>query len=173
MRTEEFTCTHPSQFVEEWSHETALTQKVLDALTDTSLQQQVSSGGRTLGRIAWHTVISIPEFLNTFGVAIEVVKDAADVPSSAKEISETFREVSANAAANVQQRWTDETLKQVQNAFGKNLPNASILSLLLKHMIYHRGQMTVLMRQAGLTVPGVYGPSKEEWSRIGQDPPTI
>ena len=161
-----------AEFEEEWFQEAVLTQKVLAALTDTSLQQ-VSPGGRTLGRIAWHTVINIPKYLNQFGVAIEVVKDDADVPSSAKEIAEPFREVSANATAKVQQQWTEETLKQVQNAFGRNLPNASILSLLLKHIIHHRGQMTVLMRQAGLPVPGVYGPSKEEWSRIGQDPPTI
>jgi hypothetical protein len=30
--------------------------------------------------------------------------------------------------------------------------------------------MTVLMRQAGLKVPGVYGPSREEWSQFGMQP---
>jgi uncharacterized damage-inducible protein DinB len=29
-----------------------------------------------------------------------------------------------------------------------------------------RGQLTVLMRQADLKVPGVYGPSKEEWEAM-------
>jgi uncharacterized damage-inducible protein DinB len=27
--------------------------------------------------------------------------------------------------------------------------------------------MTVLMRQAGLRVPGIYGPAKEEWEEHG------
>jgi hypothetical protein len=27
--------------------------------------------------------------------------------------------------------------------------------------------MTVLMRQAGLKVPGFYGPAQEEWSAMG------
>jgi uncharacterized damage-inducible protein DinB len=27
--------------------------------------------------------------------------------------------------------------------------------------------MTVLMRQAGLRVPGVYGPAEEEWGEMG------
>jgi uncharacterized damage-inducible protein DinB len=27
--------------------------------------------------------------------------------------------------------------------------------------------MTVLMRQAGIKVPGVYGPAKEEWAAYG------
>ena len=31
--------------------------------------------------------------------------------------------------------------------------------------------MTVLMRQAGLKVPGVYGPAREEWAEFGMQPP--
>jgi len=31
----------------------------------------------------------------------------------------------------------------------------------------------VLMRQAGLRVPGVYGPAKEEWESYGMEPPLI
>jgi hypothetical protein len=30
-----------------------------------------------------------------------------------------------------------------------------------------------LMRQAGLKVPGVYGPAREEWSLWGMPEPTI
>ena len=30
--------------------------------------------------------------------------------------------------------------------------------------------MTVLMRQTGLPVPGVYGPSLEEWEAYGMPP---
>jgi uncharacterized damage-inducible protein DinB len=162
-----------AEFIAEWSQEATLTQKVLDTLTDQSLQQQVSPNGRTLGEIAWHIITNIPEFLSHFGFNIEMVKDSATVPSSAKEIAETFRKISAYAAETVKQQWIDESLKQVQNAFGRDLSNASILSLLIKHIIHHRGQMTVLMRQAGLKVPGVYGPAKEEWSKMGMEPPAF
>lgn len=31
--------------------------------------------------------------------------------------------------------------------------------------------MTVLMRQAGLPVPGIYGPAKEEWTTFGLEAP--
>ena len=47
------------------------------------------------------------------------------------------------------------------------MPNSIFLMTLINHQNHHRGQMTVLMRQAGLTVPGVYGPAKEEW--VGWD----
>jgi uncharacterized damage-inducible protein DinB len=162
-----------SEVIEEWKQEAALTQKVLDALTDASLAQMVSAEGRTLGRLAWHVVSSIPEFLTHFGVTVANVDTPTSVPSSAKVIADTFRKVTADATEALKQQWTDESLKNVQNAFGRDLPNAAIFSLLIKHMIHHRGQMTVLMRQAGLQVPGVYGPAKEEWSRLGQEAPEI
>ena len=41
--------------------------------------------------------------------------------------------------------------------------------LVIQHQYYHRGQMTVLMRQAGLTVPDIYGPAKEEWANFGME----
>jgi uncharacterized damage-inducible protein DinB len=162
-----------AEFTGEWRVEATLTQQVLDALTDASLGQLVSPEGRTLGRLAWHVVTSIPDFLAHFGITIEPVKDAATVPASAQPIADAFRKISADVPEAIEQQWTDQTLKQVQDAFGRDLPNAAILGLLVKHMIHHRGQMTVLMRQAGLKVPGVYGPAKEEWSRLGAEPPKI
>jgi uncharacterized damage-inducible protein DinB len=47
------------------------------------------------------------------------------------------------------------------------------LTVLLRHEIHHRAQMTVLMRQAGLRVPGVYGPSREEWAAMQAQPPAV
>ena len=129
--------------------------------------------GRALRRIAWHIVTGIPEFLSHFGLTIEMMKDSATVPFSAKEIAESFRKISDDAAEAVKQQWTDEFSKQVQNAFGRDWSDAAILSLLIKHIIHCRGQRTVLMRQAGLEVHGIYDSAKEEWSRMGQGPPAI
>lgn len=162
-----------TELVSDWNYEAASTQKVLDSLTDESLLQQVSPNGRTLGQIAWHTTTSIPEFLSEFGFKSEALKDSDHVPSSAKEIAETFKEIGAKAAEIMKQQWTDDSLKQVQNAFGREMTNAAIVLLLIKHIIHHRGQMTVLMRQAEIKVPGVYGPAKEEWSQLGMEAPTI
>jgi len=56
----------------------------------------------------------------------------------------------------------DEQLASEMTYFGRSLPTARILQSLVRHQIHHRGQMTILMRQAGVVVPGVYGPSREE-----------
>jgi len=161
------------EFVVEWNEERNYTQKVLDALTDSSLQQQVSPNDRTLGRIAWHIVTSVPSMLSKFGFDVETVPDSATVQSSAKEITEGFQKISAGTIDIVRKQWTDESLKDIRNVFGMDLPNAVILSLLIKHIIHHRGQMTVLMRQAGLKAPGVYGPAREEWAAIGMEAPPM
>jgi uncharacterized damage-inducible protein DinB len=148
-------------------------QKILDALTDASLEQKVSSEDRTLGAIAWHIVSSTPGMLVEFGITVKEMQDAATVPASAREIAETFRSVSADTSDAVKEQWTDQSLSEMQNVFGREMPKAVTLSLLIKHIIHHRGQMTILMRQAGLQVPGVYGPSREEWSQMGMEAPSI
>jgi uncharacterized damage-inducible protein DinB len=162
-----------SEFIEDWNQEAASTQKVLDALTDGSLQQAVSPDDRTLGRIAWHVVTSTPEMLNEFGITVENVENSSTVPSSAKEIADTFRKVSEDTIDAVKEQWTDASLKEMKNVFGMEMQKAVTLSLLIKHIIHHRGQMTVLMRQAGLNVPGVYGPSRNEWSQMGMEAPAL
>lgn len=161
------------EFIEDWNQEAASTQKVLDVLTDASLQQEVSLEDRTLGRIAWHLVTSTPEMLNEFGVTVENVENSSSVPSSAKEIADTFRKVSADTMDAIKQQWTDASLKEVKNVYGMDMQKAVTLSMLIKHIIHHRGQMTVLMRQAGLNVPGVYGPSRDEWSQMGMEAPSL
>jgi uncharacterized damage-inducible protein DinB len=162
-----------SDFIEDWNQEAASTQKVLDVLTDGSLQQAVSPDDRTLGRIAWHVVTSTPEMLNEFGVTVENVDNSSSVPSSAKEIADTFRKVSAESMDAVKQQWTDASLKEVKNVYGMDMQKAVTLSMLIKHVIHHRGQMTVLMRQAGVSVPGIYGPSRDEWSQMGMEAPAL
>ncbi|ABO68143.1 hypothetical protein CW755_17010 [Geobacillus thermodenitrificans] len=162
-----------ADFIREWNWEASLTQKVLDGLTDEALNQKVYPEGRTLGRIVWHFTTNIPEYLAHFGLKIDKVENAENVPTSAKEIAETFQKVSSYAAKVIEQQWTDESLKEVQNAFGRQETNAQILMGLIKHIIHHRGQVTVLMRQAGLKPFGVYGPSKEDWVHFGVDNPPL
>lgn len=162
-----------TDFINEWNKEARLTQNVLNGLTDGSLKQPVYPGGRTLGRIAWHLTTCIPEYLAEFGLKMDPVKNADDVPASAKQIAETFQTVSFNAAKAIEKQWTNETLKEVQTAFGREETNTQILMGLIKHTIHHRGQLTVLIRQAGLKPLGVYGPPKEDWIHLGIKQPPL
>ncbi|MBG9586058.1 DinB family protein [Cytobacillus firmus] len=156
-----------TDFIKEWNREAMLTQKVLDGLTDDSLKQQVYPEGRTLGRIAWHFTTNIPDYLSHFGVRMQRAENEENVPSSAKEIADTFKKLSEEAELAIEQQWTDDSLSQTQKAFGREETNAQILMGLIKHIVHHRGQLTILIRQAGLKPFGVYGPSKEDWVNLG------
>ena len=75
--------------------------------------------------------------------------------------------------AAVQTEWTDETLAKTSMMYREEWKNGATLRILIQHEVHHRAQMTVLMRQAGLQDPGVYGPSKEEWAGLGMQAPEV
>lgn len=154
-------------FQQNWAAESAATLKLLRALTDASLQQPVEPNGRTLGRIAWHIVLSIGEMLGRTGLAIESLNPETPVPATAAEIADAYARIAAHAAVLIRDTWTDANLLDEMDMYGERWTNGFTLAALCGHEIHHRGQLTVLMRQAGLSVPGIYGPSREEWSAYG------
>ena len=158
-------------FLVNWGHESGSTQKIFAALTDASLAQEVSPEGRTLGRIAWHIVTTLDEMIAQTGLEFEAASHDAPVPSSAADIAEAYRTSSAAMVAAMKEQWTDATLQEMKDMYGEQWSVATILGILTSHQIHHRGQLTVLMRQAGLRVPGVYGPSREEWAEFGGQAP--
>lgn len=162
-----------SSFIQVWENEAQATQRILDACTDESLQQRVTAEDRTLGRIAWHIVTTVHEMMSRTGLEFEAADEHQPMPSSARDIAEAWRKTSASFVEAIQSQWSDATLQEVREMYGEQWPNGLTLYLLILHMVHHRGQMTVLMRQAGLRVPGVYGPAREEWSQMGMEPPAL
>ena len=63
--------------------------------------------------------------------------------------------------------WTDASLEEMRDMYGRPWKNGTTLRALISHQAHHRGQLTVLMRQAGLRVPGIYGPAREDWASMG------
>lgn len=160
-------------FLDAWEAEFRSTQKVLDAISDDSLSRQVLDGHRTLARIAWHIVTTIPEMMANTGLKVTSVAHDAPVPVSASAIQQAYAAVSSELLRQVKANWTDQTLTIEDEMYGEKWPRGQSARVLIDHQTHHRGQMTVLMRQAGLSVPGVYGPSKEEWAGYGAPPPEI
>ena len=72
--------------------------------------------------------------------------------------------------AALKDQWKDSELNDEINMYGQQWKKKDVLKSLVYHQIHHRGQITVLMRQAGLKVPGVYGPAREEWEQMGMTP---
>ncbi len=160
-------------FLQKWGNESASTQKLLDVLTDESLKQEVTPQDRTLGRLAWHIVTAIHEMMSRTGLQFAAASHSEPVPASAKQIADSYRQASEALVNAINSQWTDAKLQESCDMYGEQWPNGLTLSILIDHQTHHRGQMTILMRQAGLPVPGVYGPSREEWSSMGMEAPSL
>ena len=154
-------------FLGSWAYETEATVKVFQQLTDASLAQRVYSEGRTLGLIAWHIVRTLPEMGGRTGLKIQGPGEDDPVPPTAEEISSGFKVAADSLGQEIRSHWGDDDLEEEDDMYGEMWSRGKTLAALLNHQTHHRGQMTVLMRQAGLTVPGVYGPSLEEWVAYG------
>ncbi|HES58533.1 MAG TPA: hypothetical protein ENO21_03785, partial [Firmicutes bacterium] len=94
------------------------TLKVLAAVTDESLGQQVAPGYRSLGRIAWHLVDSLADMGNRCGLGIETV-DWDNVPATAKQISDGYERLSGQLLAAVKDKWDDAALELEDDLYGE------------------------------------------------------
>lgn len=156
-----------------WEFEASATQKLLNNLTNESLKQEITSQNWTLGHIAWHTIASIRIITSNTNLTFDAPAKDYPVPTSAQFIVDSYKEVSDAFVQALKTQWTDHTMNECIEFLGQQIPNGSLLLFLIQHQCHHRGQMTVLMRQAGLVVPGIYVPSKEEWANFGMEPPQI
>jgi len=153
-------------FTRAWSSHSESTLKVLKALTDASLAQRVHPEGRTLGRLAWHITQTLPEMMGHAGLPVSGPAEDAPPPPLPQIIA--AYEASAGALGEgVRRSWTDAMLDERIPMYGESWARGEMLAALIVHEAHHRGQMTVLMRQAGLKVPGVVGPAAEEWAAMG------
>jgi len=162
-----------SEFHPVWQYEAQMTQKMLDNITDAALASEGHADGRTIGRLAWHIVQTVPEMMAKAGLTVTGPTEHEPVPSTAATICNAYRTTATSLVDELNARWTDATLSEEDDMYGERWPRAMTLSVLIRHQTHHRGQLTVLMRQAGLPIPGIYGPTREEWANWGMPAPEI
>ena len=156
-------------FVNEWNEETDSTLKIFSNITDSEKSVKENENIRSLERLAWHITQTVTEMPKSCGIAEKDPLEKMDIPDSFSEIIDLYREQSKKFARAVENSWTDTDLTRKMKIYGQEWEGRKILSILVKHQIHHRAQMTVLMRLLNLKVPGLYGPAKEEWSQYGRE----
>jgi uncharacterized damage-inducible protein DinB len=159
-------------FVTVWKQEAVSTKKLFDALSDGTMKQSVTGEHRDIGRLAWHITTTIREMMERTGLHVEGPDPEAPVPSNAGEIAKAYQ-LSADSLVRALGAWDDKTLDVEDNLYGEPWRRGLTLQILLLHQTHHRGQLTVLMRQAVLPVAGMYGPAKEDWVKFGMPIPAI
>jgi len=164
-------------FRKAWTEEAKHTVAVLEAIPDPALGAAITPGHRDLRRLAWHMVESAIEMPTRMGLAIpgaELVKGGfiGPPPAGMQAIIQAYSAASDALLKGIE-NWSDADLERDDEMYGEIWKRGHGLMVLLVHQTHHRGQMTVVMRQAGLLVPSIYGPVKEGWSAYGVEPPKV
>lgn len=147
-------------FIEDWTTSAAGTLAVMKAITDEKMNVAIVEGHNTLAWLSWHLIGTAGLFGRMVGFNVPAIGRDEAIPDTMAAIVGKYEEVMAAYASEVK-KLTDDSITEEVNGFNGPIARGKILRILIEHQTHHRGQMTVLLRQAGLTVPGVMGPTKE------------
>lgn len=159
-----------SDFLDDWKSESQSTLEVFSRIDNKKKSEKLNDHLRSLDRLAWHITQSIPEMLHYAGIFDQNFLEKEPVPDTMEMNNEIYSHYSAELGRLIKEKWENADLTEKIEMYGEMWEKRFVLTILVKHQIHHRGQMTAIMRMLDLDVPGIYGPSKEEWSKLGMVP---
>ncbi len=154
-------------FLNDWKNEQSYTVKILSNITEETKNIKIDANVRSLERLAWHITQTLTEMGTRAGLFDADVLEHEPIPAHFSEVIASYQKYAELLAKAVNGKWTDSTLEDLVDMYGEQWKKGKILSVLIAHEAHHRSQMTIVMRMVGLPVPGIYGPSKEEWAAMG------
>lgn len=158
---------HIQDFLNDWKAQAEGTIKIFSAIPEELKSEKINENVRSLASLAWHITHTITEMGTRAGVFEHDPFEHAPVPATMQEIIDTYTRYNTLLAQAIRSKWTDSALEDELPMYGEPWKKGYILSVIIGHETHHRSQMTVVMRVLGLPVPGLFGPSKEEWAAMG------
>ncbi|HKD18418.1 MAG TPA: DinB family protein [Thermoanaerobaculia bacterium] len=156
------------ELLPEFDHEMATTRRVLERVPADRLTWKPHPKSRSLGELATHVAE-----LARWGIRFQ--KDSFQIGSEAAPPMKTAEDFVTRFDANVKDsreklagmgddRMQGEftVLKPSGEVFFKIPRHALLRSVLLSHLIHHRGQLTVYLRENDVPLPSIYGPTADE-----------
>lgn len=156
--------------VMEFGHEARTTRKLLERLPDEKLGWTPHVKSMPLGRLAAH-LAEIPGWFKGILEQDELDFGAAKYqpPSAASRVEalESFDGAVAAFSASLKGQSDERMMAPWRLRNGDHvffeLPRIAVVrSMVLSHMIHHRGQLAVYLRLLDVPVPSIYGPSADE-----------
>jgi len=155
--------------LQELEQEAQTTRRVLGLVPDNQLTWRPHEKARTLGELALHVAIvpgGVAELVASPSPA-QAPQFVDPTPKSASELLPALDQSIAKAK-NVLGGMNDAALMATWRMMRGDrelfaVPRAAVLrSVMLNHWYHHRGQLTVYLRQLGVPIPSIYGPSADE-----------
>lgn len=153
----------------EFDQEMANTRKILQAMPDGDFTWKPHPKSMALGRLASH-VAEMPSWAeHTVNFEkLVITPDMKPLNAATKaELLEAFENFVVPARAAIAGASDEHLLKTWELEYGghilMSMPRIAVLrSVVMNHMIHHRGQLSVYLRLKDVPIPGMYGPSADE-----------
>jgi len=153
----------------ELSAEAATTRRLLERVPAQHLTWKPHDKSMSLGRLATH-IAEIPGWVSTIldtdGFDVGASKYTPHTAGSVAELLTTFDKNVPMAEAAIR-RQTPDKLSAMwritrQGQVMLELPRMGVIrTLLLNHLIHHRGQLSVYLRLKDVPLPAIYGPTAD------------
>ncbi|HEX9687789.1 MAG TPA: DinB family protein [Thermoanaerobaculia bacterium] len=155
--------------LQELEAEAQTTRRVLERVPDNQLAWRPHEKARTLGELALHVAI-VPGGVAELVASPSPAQAPQFIDPSPKSASELIPALdqSIAKAKEVLGGMDDATLMATWRMMNGErelfaVPRMALLrSVMLNHWYHHRGQLTVYLRELGVPVPSIYGPSADE-----------
>lgn len=157
-------------FIGELQHEAASTRKLLERIPNEQFAWQPHQKSMPLGRLATH-IAELPGWitmtLNTNELNWDNFEYKPPVINSREDMV-TLLDKNVTDAIEALKNATDEEMMKpwAMKRGGQTLmemPKVSVIrTMAMNHLIHHRGQLTVYLRENDVPLPGIYGPTADE-----------
>jgi uncharacterized damage-inducible protein DinB len=156
--------------LQELEEEARTTRRVLERVPDNRLGWRPHEKSRTLGQLALHIAMvpgSVAEFVASpspaqapqFGPDPSPACSSDLMPALDQSIAKAKKVLGGMDDATLMATW--RLMNGERELFA--VPRAAMLrSIMLNHWYHHRGQLTVYLRELGVPLPSVYGPTADE-----------
>jgi uncharacterized damage-inducible protein DinB len=154
----------------ELAYEAATTRRLLDRVPEGHLAWKPHEKSMTLGRLATH-IAEIPGWVGSIVETDEFDVGAGGyVPPTVDHVPEIVAMFDRNVAAATEalkRQSNDRLLAKWQlkrkGQLVVEMPRMGMIrSLLMNHLIHHRGQLSVYLRLQNVPLPSIYGPTADE-----------
>jgi uncharacterized damage-inducible protein DinB len=165
--------------LQELDQETQTTRRVLERVPGDHLHWKPHDKSMSLGQLALH-VATVPGSVAEISVQSPLLLTdfrQASATSSAELIPAL--EQSVARAKEILRAMDDAGLEKIWRAVDGDrevmaVPTGALLrSIMLNHWYHHRGKLSVYLRQVGVPVPSIYGPSADENTFAARSAPSV
>lgn len=146
------------------------TRRVLERVPADKADWKPHSKSFTLGALATH-VATLSNFGNTILTTPEMDLAVTKFPTHQFTTAEEVIEIAAGYAAEIRSNLAALSDDELQATWTMRFGEHEIFSgprvlayrvMFFNHLIHHRAQINVYLRQLDVAVPGIYGPSADE-----------